>query len=607
MKTLKTLAFLSLTIILLSGISATFAQTIWTGNTNTDWSTASNWNPSFAPSDVDDVIIPAGITNYPVLNFGQRIKSLTIESGATMTQNSGVLRIEGGASSISGTFNQASGILYTDHLTISGSYTQDGGILFTDNLSVNIGGLLSIGNNTGSGQTLDVSGNFKNYSTVNLNGGDVTLRGSVDNFIDGNLSIAGATTTSLGHDVKNKGSMSISSGSLLLKKADGSEVDKILEIDGGVFTQTGGTVTVKDLEIKNGGIYNQSDGELNVSHDFKCDVGNTFSATGGTVHFIGEAGGGGKYKGDIQFFNVLIDDGADPKFNNDGDHVTIKIAGNFENNNADMHKVDKTTFIFNGTGDQTIYSAMVPTPDDYKETTFGTLIIDKPSGALTLLSDISVDDVFTPTQGYLDLNGYVLYVNGEIYDGPLPVELSSFSAINLENGVRLSWKTETEVSNYGFDIERTLSSSHNLIWEKIGFVEGHGNSNSPKDYSFVDANIAAEKYSYRLKQIDTDGKFEYSKVIEVDLGSAMNYELSQNYPNPFNPSTTIRFSVSESSFINLSIFNALGEKIEELVNEDKEPGVHTIEFFAQNLPSGTYFYTINSNDYTNTKKMILVK
>ncbi len=72
----------------------------------------------------------------------------------------------------------------------------------------------------------------------------------------------------------------------------------------------------------------------------------------------------------------------------------------------------------------------------------------------------------------------------------------------------------------------------------------------------------------------------------------MNYELSQNYPNPFNPSTTIRFSVSESSFINLSVFNSLGEKIEELVNEDKEPGVHTIEFNAQNLPSGTYIYTI---------------
>jgi hypothetical protein len=87
----------------------------------------------------------------------------------------------------------------------------------------------------------------------------------------------------------------------------------------------------------------------------------------------------------------------------------------------------------------------------------------------------------------------------------------------------------------------------------------------------------------------------------------MNYELSQNYPNPFNPSTTIRFSISESSFINLSIYNSLGEKIEELVNEVKESGIHTIEFNAEDLPSGTYIYRINANNYTQTKKMILLK
>ena len=106
---------------------------------------------------------------------------------------------------------------------------------------------------------------------------------------------------------------------------------------------------------------------------------------------------------------------------------------------------------------------------------------------------------------------------------------------------------------------------------------------------------------------NTDGKFELSKVIEVDVGSPMNYELSQNYPNPFNPSTTIRFSLLESNPVNLSIFNSLGEKVEEVVNEVKEPGVHTIEFSAQDLPSGTYFYRIQVNGFTQIKKMILLK
>jgi len=141
----------------------------------------------------------------------------------------------------------------------------------------------------------------------------------------------------------------------------------------------------------------------------------------------------------------------------------------------------------------------------------------------------------------------------------------------------------------------------------LGFVEGHGNSNSPKDYSFVDENVTTGKYSYRLKQLDTDGKFEYSKTIEIDISKPMDYDLSQNYPNPFNPSTTIRFSVLESSFINLSIFNSLGEIVKELVKEVKAPGVYTIAFNAKDLPSGTYIYRIQTTDFVQTKKMILLK
>jgi len=631
MKFQKTLAFLSLNLILLSGISATFAQITWSGNTSTNWVTPSNWVGGVLPADDDDIIIPGSRSNYPVLTINRTMKSLTIESGVTLTQTNGTLLVKGGKTTISGTYNQTGGTFLTDqtvtvttggliningtfhladdiaknpsdHLVVNGTINQTNGTLKVKDLTVNTGASY-----TSNGTTLDVFGNFKNYSTINLNGGDITLKGSITNDVGGSLSIAGATVTSLGQDVVNKGSMSISSGSLLLKKADGTSVDKKIQIDGGTFTQTGGTVSVKDLEIKNGGSYNQSGGEIQISHDLKIPTGTTFAATGGTVRFTGVAGGGADYRGNVQFYDVLIDDGADPKFNNDGDHVTIKIAGDFTNNNANMAKVDKSTFIFNGTGAQTIYSAIVPTAPDYEEATFGTLIVDKPSGALTLLSDISVDDTFTPQQGYLDLDGNILYVNGAVYEGPLPVELSSFSVVTLENGIKLKWRTETEVSNYGFEIERALSYSQNLIWENIGFVEGHGNSNSPKEYSYVDENVIAGKYSYRLKQIDTDGKFEFSKVIEVDLGSPMNYELSQNYPNPFNPSTTIRFSLLASNPVNLSIFNSLGEKVDELVNEVKEPGVHTLEFSAQDLPSGTYFYRIQVNGFTQIKKMILLK
>ena len=295
---------------------------------------------------------------------------------------------------------------------------------------------------------------------------------------------------------------------------------------------------------------------------------------------------------------VLINNGVNPKFDNNGGG-NIKIAGDFTNNNPSLD-VEEATFTFNGSGDQIIYSASTPLP---ATTTFGNLIIDKPSGTIQLLSDVAVENTFTEENGTLDLNGNILWINGS----PLPVELSSFSAVTLENGLKLIWRTETEVSNYGFEIERTLSDSQNLIWEKIGFVEGHGNSNSPKDYSFIDMNVTAGKYFYRLKQIDTDGKFEYSKIIEIDLGSPINYDLNQNYPNPFNPITTIRFTLPVINSVTLSIYNSLGEKVEELINEVKEKGIYTINFTADKLPSGTYFYRLQTPNFTQTKKMILLK
>ena len=86
-----------------------------------------------------------------------------------------------------------------------------------------------------------------------------------------------------------------------------------------------------------------------------------------------------------------------------------------------------------------------------------------------------------------------------------------------------------------------------------------------------------------------------------------NYSLSQNYPNPFNPSTKIKFSIPKSEMVNLTIYNAAGSKVNELVNEQMNAGDHEVTFNASTLSSGIYFYTIKSSEYTETRKMILVK
>jgi hypothetical protein len=188
---------------------------------------------------------------------------------------------------------------------------------------------------------------------------------------------------------------------------------------------------------------------------------------------------------------------------------------------------------------------------------------------------------------------------------PLPVELTYFTAALDGNAVQLRWRTETEVNNYGFDI---LRLAQNDEWITIGFVEGNGNTNSPRNYDFWDETIAnSGKYNYRLKQIDNDGTFEYSDVIIVNVGVPNNFYLSQNYPNPFNPETRIDFTLPGKQIITLKVYSILGELVEELMNEEKPAGNYSVTFDASNLPSGIYIYRLQTENYSTNRKMTLLK
>ncbi len=190
----------------------------------------------------------------------------------------------------------------------------------------------------------------------------------------------------------------------------------------------------------------------------------------------------------------------------------------------------------------------------------------------------------------------------------LPVELISFTANVYGNNVILNWQTTTEVNNYGFEIQR---STEKATWNKIGFVEGNGTSNSPKEYSFTDVVSQSGKYSYRLKQIDIDGSYKYSNVVEVNVGSPEKFELGQNYPNPFNPTTTIEYSIpnvgASVQNVQLKIYDVLGRKVATLVNQKQSPGNYKVKFDASKLNSGVYFYTLRTGDFVSTKKMIIMK
>jgi hypothetical protein len=191
----------------------------------------------------------------------------------------------------------------------------------------------------------------------------------------------------------------------------------------------------------------------------------------------------------------------------------------------------------------------------------------------------------------------------------IPVELINFTAKVSNKDIHLSWITATETNNMGFEIQRLKITEKDKLteWKKIGFVEGKGTTTETHTYSFTDSGLNPGFYSYRLKQIDFDGTFEYSQVIDVGVENPEKFYLYQNYPNPFNPNTKIKFSIASETNVNLTLFNLLGERIKEIKNENMRPGYYEINFDASNLSSGIYFYRITADEFVETKKMILMR
>jgi len=216
------------------------------------------------------------------------------------------------------------------------------------------------------------------------------------------------------------------------------------------------------------------------------------------------------------------------------------------------------------------------------------------------------------------------------WDGiPFHIELTTLTANISDSSVILNWNTVEEVNSYGFNIERLTESNDTSIssgseaWITIGFIAGHGISNSLKNYSFTDKpDTLAGKYFYRLKQICIAGAFEYSEIVEVNfdytavIGANFKlpteYNLSQNYPNPFNPTTTISFSIPEYSNVKLEIFNSVGQLVTQLVDQNYAQGKYTTLWNGRNdfgvkVNSGIYFYRITANNFAQTNRIILLK
>jgi hypothetical protein len=225
--------------------------------------------------------------------------------------------------------------------------------------------------------------------------------------------------------------------------------------------------------------------------------------------------------------------------------------------------------------------------------------VQSPNGLY--LYDLTAAGPQYPTSSFVASNYWVDVVFAST--GPLPVTLTKFAVTKQSNNALLTWSTSMEQNNKGFEIQRNYASSG---WTTIGFVTGTGNGKANTDYQYLDKNLQPGTYLYRLRQVDFDGNFQYSKTVQVIFDGDEVLELRQNKPNPFNNSSLIEIVVPATMKVQIRLYDQLGRLIQSLMDELKTPGTYTIRVNKNGLKPGMYYYQLNADGHTLIRKMTIL-
>jgi len=186
----------------------------------------------------------------------------------------------------------------------------------------------------------------------------------------------------------------------------------------------------------------------------------------------------------------------------------------------------------------------------------------------------------------------------------LPVELVRFTSKLVDDAVVLNWKTASEMNNAGFEIQK---SKDGKAFKHLSFVEGKGSTDLANNYSFQDKEVKkGETYYYRLKQIDFDGRFEYSNIVNVAISS--QFEISELYPNPnFDGEVMVDLNLNEShKSWAISVYDVTG-KILLTENRVVETGQSVQTFNLNDFAEGAYFFKFESENQRVFRKVFLNK
>ncbi|MGD9487685.1 MAG: FlgD immunoglobulin-like domain containing protein [Calditrichaceae bacterium] len=249
----------------------------------------------------------------------------------------------------------------------------------------------------------------------------------------------------------------------------------------------------------------------------------------------------------------------------------------------------------------------------------GSLIVVRWDGSQWVSGGYSSNDGDANSGSVLSSTTFANFGNftlgSEPADNSLPVELSSFEAVSAFNQVVLSWKTQSELENLGFNVYRARGAEPDN-WTQLNeaLIPGQGTYTHATDYEYVDRSVAAgETYLYKLESVSVSGLRVDERTIEVAVPVPDQYALFKNYPNPFNPTTNIRFQLPDAQNVKLAVYDIRGSLVKTVVNNQAFPaGEHTVTWDATDnngsrVASGMYIYRFEAGKFSKIDKMILLK
>jgi len=214
-------------------------------------------------------------------------------------------------------------------------------------------------------------------------------------------------------------------------------------------------------------------------------------------------------------------------------------------------------------------------------------------------------------------------------DKTLPVDLSAFTVIPAGRDVILRWRTESEISNLGFNVYRSESLEGKYVKVNSAIIKGAGTVATPHDYQFVDSAVKVGKtYFYYLEDVSFTGEKDRSPVIRVTIDKSgklhvtglerpTKFALLQNYPNPFNPETWIPFRLAKDTDVTIRIYNTVGKLVRTLQLGKMPAGLYHSKTqaahwdgknnFGDKVSSGVYFYNLTAGNFSATKKLVILK